>query len=121
MSIQRALRLSMEATANGAFVAAAPIAVEAVKGGDDLTLSLAKTNLFTTEFLHIMEVAEESGTLAEVMQRQADHYDDEASRRLKTLTSVAGGAVYFFVGACIVFAIIRLYSFYISGIMSTKV
>lgn len=113
MSIGKALRLSMRATGNAAFEGAVPAATSTVKKGDDVTLALKNTGLFPPDFLRIVEVAEESGTISEVMKQQAAHYNDEATRHLKFLTGVAGFVVWAAVGACIIFAIFRLYSTYI--------
>jgi type IV pilus assembly protein PilC len=116
MSISKALRLSMRATGNAAFENAVPTATSTVKAGDDVTLALKNTGLFPPDFLRIVEVAEESGTISEVMKQQAGHYNEEATRHLKFLTGVAGYAVWVFVAACIIFAIFRLYSTYLSGL-----
>src|SRR5262249_36914750 len=50
MSIGRAIRLSMEATANAAFVAASPEAERTVAEGDDLTLALQRTGHIPEDF-----------------------------------------------------------------------
>jgi type IV pilus assembly protein PilC len=114
MPIGRALRLSLRATGNSAFEAQADRAVSAVKAGDDLTYALARTNVFPEDFLRILHTAEESGRLTEVMRQQADHYDEESSRRLAILTGLASYGVWFFVGAVIIFAIFRIFGSYIA-------
>ncbi len=119
MSIGKALRLSLRATGNPAFEEAVPVATSTVKAGDDVALALANTGLFSSDFIRIVEVAEESGTLSEVMKRQGEHYDEEASRRLTSLTAAAGYLVWLIVAGFIIFAIFRLFSFYI-GILNTK-
>jgi type IV pilus assembly protein PilC len=114
MSIRKALRLSLRATSNAAFEDAAPRVEEVIEGGDDVTLALQSTGLFPEEFERILAVAEESGTLAEVMKHQGDHYADEASRRLAALTSVAGYGVYALTGLFIVIFIFRMYGRYLN-------
>jgi type II secretory pathway component PulF len=114
MSIHKALRLSFRATGNEAFVAVSSIAEASVKNGEELHLALSKTRMLPEELLRILEVAEEAGTLAEVLRHQAEHYHEEASIRLGVLSSVAsyfiGGAV----GLFIIIAIFRLYSSYLN-------
>ena len=114
MSITRALRLSMRATGNSAFVAQSPVAESAVRAGNDLTQALKRTGLFPGDFRKILSVAEESGRLTDVLRHQADHYHEESGRRLSILTSVAGYVVWFVVGALIVIAIFRIALTYFS-------
>jgi type IV pilus assembly protein PilC len=116
MSIGRALRLSLRATGNAAFAEAAKEASATVKRGDEVHTALSSSGLFPSEFLHILSVAEESGTLPEVMKHQGEHYTDEASRRLTFLTAIAAGGIWLFVAGVIILAIIRLYASYLGNI-----
>lgn len=113
MSIGKALRLSFRATGNPAFLDAIPAASATIRGGDEVSRALDKAGLFPIEFLRTVEVAEESGTLSEVMKRQGDFYHEEASRRLATITAVSGHAIWAAIALFIIFAIFRLYSFYL--------
>jgi type IV pilus assembly protein PilC len=119
MSIGRALRLSLRATNNEAFAAASPTVESTVREGDDITLALTRTHLFPDDMLRIVSVAEASGQLSEVLRHQGDHYDEQASRRLGFLTFLLGCGVWLFVGACIVFTIFRLFSYYL-GLIDPK-
>jgi type IV pilus assembly protein PilC len=114
MSIARALRLSFRATGNSAFAEGSAAAEAAVKEGEDLTLALVRTGLFPEDFQRIIAVAEESGQLHEVLKHQADHYHEEASRRLAVLTSLAGYAVWLTVAVFIIVAIFRIFSWYLN-------
>jgi type IV pilus assembly protein PilC len=118
MSIGEALKLSLRATGNGAYDRAIDLIVSEVRRGSDLTTALQLSGLFPIEFQHIMEVAEESGTLTEVMRRQAIHYDEEAGRRLAALASAAGYAVWIVVGGLMIWTIFRIFTMYISKITS---
>lgn len=118
MSIGEALKLSLKATGNGAFEGATGVIVSGVRKGMDLSVALARSGLFPVEYLHIMEVAEESGSLPDVMRRQADHYDEEAGRRLAALAATSAYAVWFVVGGLMVWTIIRIFTMYISKITS---
>jgi type II secretory pathway component PulF len=111
MSIVKALRLSLRATGNSAFVAEIPTVEEAIERGEDLTLALAGTRLLPDDFERMIGVAEESGQLAEVLRHQGDHYHEEASRRLTVLTAVAGWGVW---GLTAVFIIALIFAFYLS-------
>jgi type II secretory pathway component PulF len=113
LSIPRSLRLSLAATGNEAFVARTPVVVESLRSGDDLTAALNKSTLFTTEFLHILAVAEEGGRVPEVMSHQADHYQEEAARRMTVLTWFASAGVWLVVAGFIILAVFRVFLFYI--------
>jgi type IV pilus assembly protein PilC len=118
LSIGQALKLSLRATSNGAFESGIDVIVGSVSKGADLTTALQRSRLFPVEFLHIMEVAEESGSLTDVMRRQADHYDEEAGRRLSALATTASYGVWIVVGGLIVWTIFRIFTMYISQITS---
>jgi type II secretory pathway component PulF len=113
MAIARALRLSLRATGNQAFVAQTENISASVRAGDDLTLALARSGLFPTDFQHILAVAEESGRLSEVLQHQAEHYHEESGRRLVILTGVLSYGVWAFVGLLIIVAIFRIATWYV--------
>src|SRR5262249_26327090 len=112
MSIKSALWLCLRATGNEAFVARGPVVVEAVRSGEDLTTALTRSNLFKTEFLHILAVAEEGGRVPEVMRNQADYYEEEAARRMTILTSMAGLGVWMVVATLIIIVVIRIFMSY---------
>jgi type II secretory pathway component PulF len=108
MSVLKAMRLSLQATDDEAFVAQAGAVEAVIRKGDDLTTALTKTGVFPEDFLNIIAVAEESGKLSDVLQHQAEHYNEEAGRRLAALTALAGYGVYAFIGLLIILAIFRI-------------
>ena len=116
MPIRRALQLSLRATANEAFVARTDVVLEALRQGEELTVALTHTGLFAEDFLHIVAVAEESGRLAEEMQRQTQHYQEESSRRLAALSVAASFGVWLFVAVLIIIAIFRIAMVYLNAI-----
>ena len=113
MSIGKAVRLSLRAAGNQAFIASTDGVLADIERGDDLTFALGRTGLFPEDLMHSVAVAEESGTLDAVLRHQGDHYHDEASRRLAVLTSLAGYVIWAGVGLFIIVAIFRLYSSYL--------
>jgi len=113
MSIGKAIRLSMEATGNAAFVAASPAAERTVAEGDDLTLALERTGRMPEDFLRIIQVAEASGTLTEVLRHQGEHYQETAGRRMAVATVLFSILIWLGVGASIIFVIFRLFSYYL--------
>jgi type IV pilus assembly protein PilC len=113
MSVIKAVRLSLEATGNAAFAAAAPVAQAGVRAGEELTVALGATRLFPAEFLHVVAVGEESGQLTEVLAKQSEQYAEESERRLHVLAQVAGWGVWLVVAILIIIAIFRIFMTYL--------
>jgi type IV pilus assembly protein PilC len=113
MSIVKAMRLSLQATGNRAFTARSEDMATKLRRGEELTVTLASSDLFPMDFQHMIAVAEESGTLDQVLAHQAEHYHEESGRRLAVLTSLAGYVVWAFVGLIIIVAIFRIANWYI--------
>lgn len=109
MSILKALRLSLRATGNAAYVARTEAVQTVLKEGNDLTLALTNDYLFPEEFRNIIAVAEESGRVPEVMRQQAAYYEEEAGRRTTALAAAAGWGVWAIVAALIIVAIFRIF------------
>lgn len=114
MSIIEAMRLSLRATGNNAFIDWTTPIQSALHDGQTLTASMALCDLFPEEFLTVMTVGEESGQEAEVLRHQGEHYDEEAGRKLAALTAALGYGVWLLVGAIIIFAIFRLFASYLA-------
>ncbi len=114
MSIVKAMRLSLSATGNSAYAAQSELIETELRRGEALTQALAKKELFPVDFQHMIAVAEESGTLDQVLAHQAEHYHEESGRRLAALTSMTGYGVYGFVGLIIIVAIFRIANWYVS-------
>jgi type II secretory pathway component PulF len=108
MPVTDALRLSLRATSNSAFVRRTVIILEGLRKGDDLAIALAKSRIFPEEFENIIAVAEESGRIPEVMRQQAKYYQEESGRRLTILTRVAGFGVWLLYVVFMVVAIMRI-------------
>jgi type IV pilus assembly protein PilC len=113
MPIASALKLSLRATGNGAFMDGTPAVVGAVRKGKELTAALGKSRLFPFEFQNVMQVAEETGNLPDVLKHQANYYDEEAGRRLTILAGAATWGVWLVVGGLMVWTIFRIFTSYI--------
>jgi type IV pilus assembly protein PilC len=108
LPVAKALRLSLLATGNAAFIARSEGVLRAVKEGEDLTLALSGAGLFPEEFIHMVAVAEESGRIPEVMGHQAEKYHDEAGRRLTALMKGLTWAVWLVYAIFTIIAIFKI-------------
>ncbi|HXY34643.1 MAG TPA: type II secretion system F family protein [Planctomycetaceae bacterium] len=113
MPIEPSLASSFKATSNGAFLKAAPYVWAAVREGDTLHDALAETRLFPVDYLHIIDVAETSGTVPEVLERLSPDLEAQARRALDMLASALAWLIWSLVAAFIVFLIFRIAMFYI--------
>jgi type II secretory pathway component PulF len=116
LSITRAVRLGLNATGNAYFSARANGVVAALKGGGPLHDALVDSGLFAEDFLGMVASAEVSGRLPEMMRHLAVQYHDEAARRMKTLTMLAGLGVWGSYAAFMIFLIFRIANVYFDSL-----
>ncbi len=116
MTIDRSLMASLKATNNGAFQDAAPELIGRIREGEDFSTAIAATGLFPEDYLHMVAVAETSGTVPETLYRLSPQFEDQARRSLKTLTTVLSGGIWLMVAAFIVFFIFRFFLWYVGMI-----
>ncbi|HEY8505955.1 MAG TPA: type II secretion system F family protein, partial [Gemmataceae bacterium] len=80
--------------------------------------TLTRSGVFTEEFLQSLNIAEETGQIPEVMERQEKNYREEAARRLSALTRSASFGVWMIVAIFIIIAIFRIASIYFNALGS---
>jgi type IV pilus assembly protein PilC len=113
MSIQPSLASSFNATSNGAFLKVSPHVWAAVREGETLHDALDETRLFPVDYMHIVDVAETSGTVPEALERLSPDLEAQARRALEMLASALAWLIWCLVAAFIVFLIFRIAMFYI--------
>lgn len=112
MAIDHSLEASLKATANGAFIAATPQIVQDVQNGESLTDALDHCELFPDEFVQMVHVGENTGTVPETLNRLSPQFEDQARRSLRNLATAAGWGVWMLVAAFIIFLIFRIVFWY---------
>jgi type IV pilus assembly protein PilC len=113
LPVKESLDASLRATANGAFIAAAPAMVGDIMEGHELTDAMARTGLFPEDYLQIVHTGETTGTVPEQLARMSDHFEDQARRSLRALASALGWLVWAAVAAFIVFVIFSIAMWYV--------
>jgi len=116
VNIFNALQWSMEATANGAFEGRTPAIIQRVKEGVPLSESLEASGLFPVEYIEMMHVGEESGSMPDMFRRLAENYFEQAERALRAMTTVLGWMIWICVASVIVFFIFRFFFFYLGNL-----
>jgi type IV pilus assembly protein PilC len=113
MPVTDSLDASLRATANAQFVAAIPQINGDIMDGEPLADALGNSDLFPTDFVQIVHVAETSGTVPEALERLSPQFEDQARRSLRALAITAGWAVWMMVAAFIIFLIFRMILWYV--------
>lgn len=116
MPVDRSLTASLKATNNGAFQGATPLICAGIREGEDLSVVLEASHLFPDDYLHLVSVAETSGTVPEMLHRISPQFEDQARRHLKGLTATISWLVWLLVAVFIVFFIFRFFSWYVGMI-----
>ncbi len=110
--VTEGLGCALRATGNAAFAARTDRAVTTVEQGEDLTAALERAGLFPWEYLEIVGIAEESGTLAERFDWLAQEYADRARAALRALVAVLARLIWLGVAVVIIINIFRLFRLY---------
>jgi type IV pilus assembly protein PilC len=116
MPIDESIRQSLRATSNGAFISAADRMVDDIENGDSLTEAIAQSELFSEDFVQMVQVGETTGTVPETLHRLSPQFEEQARRSLRTLSTAAGWTVWGAVAALIIFLIFRIALWYVGMI-----
>lgn len=108
MPVDHALKASLRATANGAFIGRTKLITDLVRSGEPLSHALETSELFPDDFIHMVEVAETSGTVPEALNRLSPQFEEQARRSLAALTAVIAWLVWLTVAVFIVYIIFRI-------------
>jgi type IV pilus assembly protein PilC len=112
LSVFKAIKMSLRATDNEAFISQAEPIARRIKKGEELADAIGENPIFPREFHAALTVGEVSGQIPEVMARQAAYFQEEMVRRMKRLTWAMTGGVYAVVGIFMIVAIFRMFSGY---------
>ena len=84
-------------------------AIAAIRRGEPLAETLASHGLTTPVALRLLRVGEQSGRLAEMMERIAQFYDDELGRTIDTVTRLMEPVLMLTLGLFIGMIVVALY------------
>ncbi len=116
MDLRKALPLVLDATGNHYYSSYGPEVAMRIEQGQDIHSALASTGVFPTELLDNIAVGEESGRLAETMQRLSKEYQERATSAISFLAQLAGYIIWLMVAGLIVMLIFRIFSSYVDVI-----
>ena len=114
MEIRPSLKASLNATSNGVYIAAAPEIWRQIQEGETLATALSQSKLFPVEYLHIVETAEQTGTVPEALHRLSTRFDEDAHRAMTWLTGIIAKMVWGIVALFIIFIVINFFMKYVA-------
>jgi type II secretory pathway component PulF len=89
---------------------------ERLRGGATLAEALGATGRLPDRLLHAVAVGEATGNTAELLDRNADEFDDEARRGFAAAAQAAGFVAWALVAGLIALVVFRIFSFYVGAI-----
>ncbi|MEW6281405.1 MAG: type II secretion system F family protein, partial [Candidatus Eremiobacterota bacterium] len=93
-----ALGLVGEAAGNRVVARAVERVTRTIQEGESVSRTLASTGIFPELVVQMAHVGEETGTLDDMLERVADHYDQELDAAVAQVTSLVEPALMVFVG-----------------------
>jgi type IV pilus assembly protein PilC len=117
LSAPKTMQYSFRATCNSAFMNREDKAVAVVKKGREYGDAIDASGApFPDEFREMVHMGDETGNMAEVMERLSERYREEAERRLRSAAQVTSWAIYGLVAIMIIIAIFKIAGTYMGAI-----
>jgi type II secretory pathway component PulF len=82
---------------------------ERVLSGFPLSKELASCNIFQKVFVKMVEVGERTGKLGDMLERNADYYDDELNVAITNFTSLLEPTLIVLIGGVVLVVVLALY------------
>jgi type II secretory pathway component PulF len=115
-----AVKMSLTATGNHAYMDRAVPAQAMLRSGDELAETLREQRVFPEVYCDIVHTAEISGNEPETFSRQAKQYSEIAEARLKILATAAYWLVWLMVAIFIIVLIFNIFSQYVAALGGIK-
>ncbi len=109
MPLEKSLKISLNATANGAFQAAIPQTWSLLEQGETLSTALTATGLFPIDYLQIVEVSEVSGTVPETLDRLSPKFGEQAKRSMEMMAAILGRIIWTVVAVFIIYIVFSIF------------
>ncbi len=113
MPVTRSLEASLKATSNGAFMNAIGPMCHDVRAGSSIVETFTESRLFPEDYLEMVAVAEESGTVPEALHRLSPQFEESARRSLKNLTRVLSVVVWLTLAGFVIFFVFKFIMMYV--------
>jgi type II secretory pathway component PulF len=118
MNIRDSLRRALESTSNGAFLARRQKVDDDIIGGESVSKALDNARLFPDDFMEIITVAEESGSMDESFGHMARQYFDRAETAMRISAAIISWLIWACVALLVAFVVISFYVGYFRTVLS---
>ena len=109
LSPAKAVKLSIAAAGDPGLAASQDAVLTSIKKGEPLHTALSICPQLPKDFLDMIAIAEEGGTIPEMMKHQARHYRETGRERMRAVSGVASFGVWILVAVVIIFMIFRIF------------
>lgn len=116
MPVVDSLKASLRATGNGAYMQSTSLICNEVLEGATLTDALGRSGMFPDDYIEMVSVAEESGTVPEALHRLSPQFEENARSHMKTLTRAITVLVWLLVAGFILFFVFSFMLWYVGQI-----
>ena len=107
--ILEALNITREIVGNGIYEKAIDRIHNAVRDGEQLSVQMDRESVFPTMVTSMVDVGEEPGDLAEMLNRIADNYDKDLDNAVDAVTSIIEPIMIVFLAVVVGFIVIALF------------
>lgn len=107
--ILEALNITREIVGNGIYEKAIDRIHNAVRDGEQLSVQMDRESVFPTMVTSMVDVGEETGDLAEMLNRIADNYDEDLDNAVDAVTSIIEPIMIVFLAVVVGFIVIALF------------
>jgi type II secretory pathway component PulF len=114
----RSIRLGLASTGSEYYHSVGDRCETAIRRGADLSGALRSSGIFPEEILQEINIAEESGTSAEAMNRLSEEYDRRAQTAIAVMATMASILIRILIMGLFVFMIFRIASMYLGALSS---
>ncbi|MCA9258307.1 MAG: type II secretion system F family protein, partial [Planctomycetales bacterium] len=118
MDLRKSIPLALDSSGNVVFRELAPDVLRDVARGATLAQAFAASGEFPREFIEMIEIGEQSGTLVETLQRQSDEYERRAADAVSLLARLFGYAIWLMVAVLIIVLVLQIFQSYVASIQS---
>jgi type II secretory pathway component PulF len=114
----RSIRLGLASTGSEYYQSVGDRCETAIRKGADLSGALKSSGIFPKEILEEINIAEESGTSAEAMNRLSEDYDRRAQTAVTVMATMASILIRVIIMGLFIYMIFRVASMYLGAINS---
>lgn len=109
LTVVKSLQVAKDTAMNTKFSNALSLVEQRITEGSPLGASMAQTQAFPSFLVEMVSVGEESGTLSDMLDRVAVHYEENFDFKLNRFLTMLEPMLIIFVGGLVVFILLAMY------------